>query len=345
VINGRVVHVPDLAIDAQLAQIEENQLADIATLVQSADSLVSEPTTTDYTTAVPYPEGTTTTSTATPAHHVPPAAAQGHDDLDARVEAYLSADPTTLRVQLLGPVLVSAPGPLEPKRLPTSTELVAFLACRPYGATLQDVDDALWPERTVPRSTRNTVITRARSWAGTTDNDEPRLSRVDSSGRLRLTDVLVDWHLFEQLVARARHRDGVQKIDNLRRALSLIHGKPFEGIQPGRYAWLAGDNLEEHMTAAVIDAAHALAEELLATGEPGAARDVARTAQLVDRHDERPWRDLLRAEAALGRPRKVREHVRDLMQVLDVEVADQLMPETAELIKHLLDSERKVAAG
>src|SRR5207245_2393845 len=133
------------------------------------------------------------------------------------------------RVQLLGPVMISAPGPLEPKRLPTSTELIAFLACRPYGATLQDVDDALWPERAVPRSTRNTVITRARGWAGTAANDEPRLSRVDNSGRLRLTDALVDWHLFEKLVARASQSENMRKIDDLRRALSLVHGKPFEG--------------------------------------------------------------------------------------------------------------------
>ena len=343
VIEGGLIRIPQLAIEGVVARLTEDEVRDIGQLCEAACELDSEPAQPTNAAALPYPEDCHQETPAPPVSACEPRLSD--DDLDAQVGAYLIADPAALRVQLLGPVMVSAPGALEQKRLPTSTELVVYLACSPYGATLTDVDEVLWPERLIPKHTRNNVIYRARTWAGRTSDDEPRLTRVDSGGRLYLRDALVDWQLFERLIARAGKRHGSERTTDLRTALSLVRGKPFESIPPGRYAWLAGRNFEEHMAAVVVDTAHALAAELLATGEAQAARDVARTAQLVDRHDERPWRDLLRAEAALGRPRKVREHVRSLMRTLEVEVPDELMPETAELISQLLANEPTLATG
>jgi hypothetical protein len=336
--DGRI-RIPALPIDAQVAQLTADQVSDIGRLIEAAGDLDSQPA---YATAVPYPDERQSAHTPVVAGSE---ASPPDDDLDSKVDAYLAADSTALRVQLLGPVAVNGPGELEQKRLPTCTELIVYLARSSHGATLTDVDEALWPERLVPKQTRNNVIYRARAWAGQADSDQPRLSRVDGNDRVHLRDALVDWQLFERLVARAGTRHGADRIRDLRKALSLVRGKPFESIPPGRYGWLAGRNLEEHMTAVIIDTAHSLAGDLLAAGEAGAARDVARTAQTVDRHDERAWRDLLRAEAALGRPRKVREHVRSMMRMLDVEVPDELMPETAQLISQLLASEPKLATG
>jgi DNA-binding SARP family transcriptional activator len=338
--DGRI-QISALSIEADVAQLTDDEVGDFGRLVDAACDLESEPARPTNPALLPYPSDQPPTAAAAVTIPEPPPT---DDDLDAKVAAYLAADPTVLRVQLLGPVTVNAPGPLEQKRVPTSTELIAYLACSPHGATLADVDEVLWPERLIPKHTRNNVIYRARTWAGRMGDDQPRLTRVDR-GRLHLRDALVDWQLFERLVARAGRRQGSARTQDLRHALSLVRGKPFESVPAGRYAWLAGRNLEEHMSAVIIDTAHALAAELLEVGEAQAARDVARSAQLVDRHDERPWRDLLRAEAALGRPRKVREHIRSLMQILDVEVTDELMPETAELISQLLASEPKVATA
>lgn len=343
VIENGHIQLPHMAIEAEVAGLTQDEVRDVGQLVQAACNLDSEPDQATGTSVIPYPEDCQEPSTASSVSEGEPRL--GDDTLDAQVQAYLVGDPAAVRVQLLGPVTVSAPGALEQKRLPTCTELVVYLACSPYGATLTDVDDVLWPERAVPKHTRNNVIYRARAWAGRTSDDEPRLTRVDSGGRLYLRDALVDWQLFERLLDRARKREGSERTADLRTALSLVRGKPFESIPPGRYAWLAERNLEEHMAAAVIDTAHALAAELLANGDAQAARDVARTAQMVDRHDERPWRDLLRAEAALGRTRKVKEHVQSLMRTLEVEVADELMPETAKLISELLASEPRAAIG
>jgi nucleoid-associated protein YgaU/DNA-binding SARP family transcriptional activator len=339
--EGRI-RIPQLSLEGVVAQLSEQETEDIGQLLHAACDLNSEPPEVTVPATAAYPDGD---EAACSRPDLTDEVRSAEHDLDSHVDAYLAADPTALRIQLLGPASVSAPGPLEPKRLPTCTELVVYLACSPRGATLTDVDGVLWPERIIPRHTRNTVITRARAWLARTSTDEPRLSRVDSEGRLHLHDALVDWLLFERLVTRAGTRNDADRIKDLQRAMSLVRGKPFESVPPGRYAWLASRNLEEHMAAAVIDTAHALAAELLATGDAQAARDVARTAQMVDPHDERPWRDLLRAEAALGRPRKIREHVRSLMRILDVEVADELMPETAELISQLLPREPKAATG
>jgi len=331
----------------QVAQLAPTTATDVAALFAIASELAGEavapPAAAEFA-VPPTPESPEAVVPTEAAASIPPKVSED-EGLDADVEAYLSADPAVVRVQVLGSVDVAAPGPLEAKRLPTATELVVYLAFAPHGTSLSDVDEALWPERIVPHSTRNAVVSRTRAWLGTTTDGQPRLTRVDGSGRLRLDDVLVDSQLFERLVKRASRRAGADRIADVRRALELVRGKPFSGTSPGRYSWLAERHLEEEMTAAIIDTAHELAAELLATGDAQSARGVARTAQLVDQHDERPWRDLIRAEAALGRNRKVREHVRALMTLLDVEVADQLMPETAALIAEVLPARATAAAS
>lgn len=335
----------------QACHLPLGMATDIATIFDSATELTPEPMTApftpggdeDATVTVDPPVAGAITATEQPTDTTP--TVDDAEELDAAVDAYLSNDPEVVRVQVLGPVEVAAPGPLEPKRLPTATELVVYLALATHQAVLSDIDNALWPERIVPRATRNALVTRTRAWLGSGIDGQPRVTRLDNNGRLRLQDVLVDADLFERLVRRANGRNGAARIGDLRRALELVRGKPFSSLPPGRYAWLAERHLEEELTAIVIDAAHALAEELMAVGDARSARGVARTAQTVDQHDERPWRDLIRAEAALGRSRKVREHVRSLMTLLDVEVADQLMPETAALIAEVMPPREKAAAS
>ena len=74
------------------------------------------------------------------------------------------------------------------------------------------------------------------------------------------------------------------------------------------------------------------------------AREAARTAQLADRYDERPWRDLLESEHALGNTSAVRSLVSELMTTLELEVEDELAPETNDVIARVLPRRRTASS-
>lgn len=265
--------------------------------------------------------------------HEPATRPEPADELDLAIAAFLT-DEQVPAVSVLGAVQVRGPGPVENKRIALCTEIVVYLAT--HGRTVADLsrfDAAIWPDRTVQPSTRTEALTRARRWLGT----DPTGSRHLPQGyRERLTlgpGVLLDWELFERLVQRDRPGD-------LLTALRLVRGRPFEAVPPGRYSWLSELYLEQDIPAAVIDTAHSLARSCFHTGEFDTAREAARIAQLVDPYDERPWRDRLQAEHALGNHGAVRRLVADLRATLEDDLDDVLTDQTAELIERLLPSSR-----
>jgi len=233
-------------------------------------------------------------------------------------------------------VQVTARGPVQRTRVAVCTELIAYLAT--HGRRVDkpaELDVALWPDRAVRMSTRTEAIARARRWLGNDAEGHPHLPH-GYGAELRLgPGVLLDWDLFHALAARGlgKHQHGRR---DLATALRLVRGKPFEGIPPGRYRWLAETFLEQDIPVAVVDAAHRLARLCLDAGDAAGARDAARTAQLVDRYDERPWRDLLEAEHALGNNGQVRALVGELLAVLEIEVDDDLTEVTRQLIERIL---------
>ena len=265
-----------------------------------------------------------------------------HDELDEVVEAFQS-NTAPASVSLLGPITVHAGGNIEPHRRSRLTEIVAYLATHRRGVTLADFDTAIWPDRQVSLKTRNQAITRTRAWLGTDDEGVSWLRPI-SDGALRLSnEVLVDWELFQALQRRAsepgRHPAAVRR--DLATAMSLVRGRVLWPLPPGRYGWLAETYLEQEVPSAVIDVAHALARSLLDVGDSTGAVEVARAALDVDRYDERPWRDLLEAHDHRGDVRQVGLLVEQLLELLDVEVDDELQPETAELIERLLPRRRR----
>ncbi len=264
------------------------------------------------------------------------------DELDKAVEAFLS-NTAPVSVSLLGPVTVQAAGNIEPDRRSRLTEVVAYLATHRRGVPVADFDAAIWPDRQVTLKTRNQAITRTRAWLGS-DDDGVSWLRPISDGALRLSEeVLVDWELFQGLQRRAsepgRHPAAVRR--DLEAAMRLVRGRPLSPLPPGRYGWLAETYLEQEIPSAVIDVAHALARSLLDDADPAGAIEVARLALDVDRYDERPWRDLLEAHHLRGEVRQVGLLVEQLLELLDVEVDDELQPETAELIERLLPRRRR----
>jgi DNA-binding SARP family transcriptional activator len=264
------------------------------------------------------------------------------DELDEAVAAYLQCTaPAT--VGLLGPVTVGAAGHVEPDRRSRLTEIVAYLAVHRRGAAVSHFDAAVWPDRAVSLKTRNQAITRARAWLG---GDEEGVSwlRPMTDGVLRLSrQVLVDWELFQALEKRSHERGRLpaEVRRDLETAMRLVRGKPLSQLPNGRYGWLAETFLEQEIPSAVVDVAHRLARVLLEDGNAGAVIEVARLALEVDRYDERPWRDLFEAHASRGEHRQVELLVRQLRELLEVELDDELQPETAELIERLLPQRRR----
>ena len=267
-----------------------------------------------------------------PATEDPPPA----DELDAAVAAFLDPTDTTVpKVAVMGPVQVHAPGEIDPERVAVVTELIVYLATRP-GRTVSAaaLDDVVWPNKAVRLSTRNEAISRARNWLGADAEGDPHLRR-GSDGTVSLgSRVLVDWDLFTDLTARGLAANGEGHRD-LATALSLVRGQPFAHVPPRRYGWLPETYLEQDIAAAVVDTAHRLATQRLAAGDPKGARHAARQAQLIDRYDERPWRDLLLAEQHLGNRGAIRTLVEDLTTTLEVDVDDDLTEETQQLIQQL----------
>jgi DNA-binding SARP family transcriptional activator len=264
------------------------------------------------------------------------------DLLDQAVGAYLEGT-ASVTVGLLGPITVHAKGSIEPDRRARLTEIVAYLATHRAGAPLCDFDAAIWPDRPVTLKTRNQAITRTRAWLGLDDEGVSWL-RPLSDGALRLsTRVLVDWELFQALQKRARERGrsraGARR--DLETALRLVRDRPLSQLPPRRYGWLAETYLEQEIPSAVIDVAHALAQILRQDGDADGVVKVARLALNVDRYDERPWRDLLQAHELRGEHRQITLLVDQLHELLEVELDDELQPETAELIERLSPRRRR----
>jgi hypothetical protein len=253
-----------------------------------------------------------------------------------------------VEVSLLGQVAVTAPGPVEPDRLALATELVAYLAAHPDGVHTNVLTGAVWP-RGVTGEVRDAALSRVHAWLGTDDAGPPNLL-TDASGRLRLgPGVRVDWQVFRAWFARASQAaaagDPAAEAEALQRALALVRGQFLDGRDPSRYAWLATDDIEYEVTAAIADAAHRLATLRLAAGEPDAAADAARAGLRLAFNDEMLWRDLLTAAHATGQEHVLRGVVSEISaRVALDEVMPRMAPETEALIDELLPSWRTSAA-
>jgi hypothetical protein len=253
-----------------------------------------------------------------------------------------------VEVSLLGQVAVTAPGPIEPDRLALATELVVYLAAHPDGVHTNVLTGAVWP-RGVTGEVRDAALSRVHAWLGTDDAGQPNLL-TDASGRLRLgPGARVDWQVFRAWFARASQAaagsDPVAEAEALQRALALVRGQFLDGRDPSRYAWLATDDIEYEVTAAIADAAHRLAELRLAAGEPDASMDAARAGLRLAFNDEMGWRDLLTAAHATGQEHVLRGVVSEISaRVALDEVMPRMAPETEALIDELLPSWRTSAA-
>ncbi|RPF19497.1 LysM peptidoglycan-binding domain-containing protein [Myceligenerans xiligouense] len=260
-----------------------------------------------------------------------------HDDLEVPQAPEPARTPV---VRVLGTVELAgcAGTDLPASHQRQAMELVAFLAFNP-GARGSDISRALWPSRDPNLATRRSAVSRARRWLGTDAYGYeylPRYWSTDDGSQVdqekagyRLRGVTTDWDMFCELVGPDLT---AAPLDDLRRALELVRGLPFQDTPPRKYVW--AEVLMQEMAAGVVDVAHEVSRRGLAEGDLSLAREASRVGRIADPADERSWRNSIRTEYASGRmdaAGRLIDRLRDHLEQLDMEPE----PETEELISEI----------
>lgn len=275
--------------------------------------------------------------------HVRTRVEESDDQLDADVEAWFATEQRHPRLTLLGPVRATIGSHGDAKtaiqRRAFYTEILAFLALHPSGATPDQVAEAF--NLTPPQLRKH--ISVLRDWLGTDPaTGQPYLpsarnspsARIQGVSSYQLLGVQVDIDLFRRLRVRgeARASDG---LPDLVRALSLVEGEPFAGLRPGGWEWLLeGTRHDHHMVCAVVDVAHAVTLVALHQDQLATARTAAEIAILAAPYEDTPQLDLAAVVAREGDPSVAQS-------ILDEKVSNRsdddqaptdLAPRTAQLI-------------
>lgn len=250
--------------------------------------------------------------------------------LDEDVAAWFAQECPLPRLTLLGPVDARTRGAVVQaitKRKPYFVELLAFLALHPAGVTGSAVADAF----SISASRARTDLGYLRKWLGT----NPRTGRehlppANASPSYQETgvktyeveDVLVDADLFRRLRARAEAR-GPEGMDDLKAALRLVHGLPFDHLRERGWSWLLdGDRLHETIACAIVDTAHIVVLGALAKGDLETARHAAETACRAAPYDDICHLDLARVTAMDGNSEAADQMLTDVFNRSD----DRLPP-------------------
>ena len=222
--------------------------------------------------------------------------------LDDDVKAWFDPSCPLPRLSVLGPLLARVGPTGKPiaaaKRKPYYTELLAYLATRPNGATPEEVAEAFGVKLTSARS----LVKVVREWLGTNPRtgrmhipaaNDSQAAKARGIGVYQVEDLLFDADLFRRLRLRAQAR-GPEGIEDLRTALSLVRGEPFSHLRKEGGAWLAeGARLDQHLVCAIVDVAHTVTTASLQSGEIAHAREATEIALNAAPHEEIPRVDLV----------------------------------------------------
>lgn len=236
--------------------------------------------------------------------------------LDADLQEWNSDTCVRPRLTLLGPVGARTSGTALDRRKPFYTELLAYLATRPYGATTDEVAAAF----DINASRVRTDVNKLRDWVGvnpaTGEKFIPDARNAPSAqqrgiGVYEVVDPLVDTELFRRLRVRGESR-GPDGIEDLVRALELVTGRPFEKLRPGGWGWLLeGDRLDQHMVCAIADVAHVVVTHSLHAGDLDRARTAAGIAVMAAPDEEVARLDLAAVLEAQGHEHEAERIVRE----------------------------------
>lgn len=242
--------------------------------------------------------------------------AEADPDLDADLEAWFSDECARPRLRLLGPVEARASGAALAKRTAFYTELFAYLATRPYGATTDEVATDV----KIPLERVKVDINMLRDWFGVNpatgekfipDARHSPAAQQRGIGVYQVIGALVDIDLFRRLRVRGESR-GADGIHDLVRALQLVAGRPFEKLRQDGWKWvLEGDRLDRQMVCAVTDVAHIVVTHSLHAEDLGRARTAAGIALLAAPYEEVARLDLAAVLEAQGHGAEAERIVRD----------------------------------
>lgn len=198
-----------------------------------------------------------------------------------------AARPSGVRVELLGPLVVTGLPEQAGHLSRRSTELLVYLALRGR-ATGPELDEALWYGDRIDSQTRNSLVYRTRQRVGA-----DVLPVVGSDGIYRLGDtVTTDWTDFQKH-ARRGLAAGLDGIDDLRSAMNLVRDRPLLGVRDADYAWAEHD--VQHMISTIADVAHILSRLLIEAGDARGGLETATRGLNVDACSELLFDDALEA--------------------------------------------------
>jgi len=269
-------------------------------------------------------------------------------DLDADVAAWFDPDCALPRLSLIGPVSARTRGKPIASRKPYFTEMLAYLALKPHGATPEELADTFYITPTKAREYARTI----RTWLGT----DPRTGTLHlphatdaPSAKTRgmplyeVSGVLVDAQLLYRLRARGEAA-GPDGIDDLRTALRLVNGRPFSQLRNQGWAWLfEGDRLDHHLVCAIVDIAHLVITHDLAEGNVPGAQLAAETAILAAPDDEIARLGMASVAKAAGHAREAERIVRE--QICDRTDDAGPPPELAERTEQILTVNQWLTPG
>lgn len=245
------------------------------------------------------------------------AAAVNDPDLDSDLAQWRDPDCGRPKLRVLGPVELHATGERTREvdaRPAYFAELTAYLSCHPHGLTPNQVA----ADFGVQNNTLHTRLGQLRKWLGTKpESDEwylPTAQRLRGQQVYRLDGILSDADLFTRLRTRAQAR-GPAGIGDLRQALELVTGPPFDQPRSHGYDWLVDTPTDHYLTAAIVDVAHIVASHALAEGDPNLALWAAEKATLAAPFEEKPRLDYAVAMKMLGQEDEAERYVDQ--QVLD----------------------------
>ena len=259
---------------------------------------------------------TTADDLAALAPEVPPSEVTSHLAADPTLEADLAdwLDPAISRPKLrvLGPVELLAGGEKTKEvesRPAYFAELAAYLAAHPAGRTPNEVA----ADFGIQNNTLHTRLGQLRKWLGKQpDSDEwylPNAVRIRGQQVYRIEGIIVDADLFRRLRARGEAR-GPEGIEDLRRALELVTGRPYDQPRSRGYGWLVDTPFDHYLTAAIVDVAHIVATFGLTEGQPKLALWAAEKAIAAAPSEDKPRLDLTRAMKAMGQDAEAENYLR-----------------------------------
>jgi DNA-binding SARP family transcriptional activator len=181
---------------------------------------------------------------------------------------------------------------------PKQAELLLALALHaPAAVSVAGLSGLLGADADHPRPTDSVrqLIINTRKRLGQAPDGQEYIIHLGSGSYVAHADLTLDWANFSALARRGR---ADRRLADLRAAMTLVRGEPFEDC----YHWWIDIALIETIRAEIIDTAELLSQLELASGDCRSAAKAARAGLAAEPAAEQLWRALMRAEREAGRP-------------------------------------------